>query len=464
MGLCDTPDKIIKKRPPRKRKTSKGYGRNAGHRYRGKPKMEYAVIDWTKASVEVGNSVVVTIPAPTHTVGISNETHEMWDTHGYIQNWYNPLVKEDFRVGSLEVEPWKETFTGPDGETEVELLNFNSTSPSIRDSIRATLPFLDNAEIDELSLRSEEKLSQVVDSEVSIANFIIELIQLCTGNVKSITRFSDVYSRAVKAYHEAYKRFLKQGHKEASARWLAWNFAIKPAIKDLKAILCSISSAYKKMKWLQDHNHKIVHLNYIRKDLADRIDFDPNEYVTGDLIANILCHTHPLMPNNGTFYQQIRFVEIDVHYQARSKIFLEIPDKYLKGMYGMNTLWAAMQGLHNPVGIIWEAIPFSWLIDYFLSYRARLWQQMFDYNPYNEGVTVLGFGHSFRIKVVGDARIQNVVDDSTYHSYGQFKYVIKWRTAGLPQAESTTLFRVPDTWYQGSIIGALVIGKHQRRR
>jgi hypothetical protein len=343
-------------------------------------------------------------------------------------------------------------------------LDFQKTSPSTRKSVRDTLPFLDNAALDELALRSEEKLSSVVDNEVSIANFIIELIQLCTGNIRGIKRYQSVYERMVKAYVAAYKRFIKQGHKETAARWLAWNFAIKPAIKDLKSILCSISQAYKKLKWLQDHNNSIVYLDYHRKDLTDLVDWDPNEWLTGIGVTDILDHTHPLATHNGQYKQQVRFTDLKIEYHARSKIFLQIPNQYLEGAYGMSVLWASMQGLYNPVGIVWEALPFSWLIDYFLSYRARLWQRIYDYNPYNEGVEVLGYGHSFVVKASGDARLQNVTRDVMHYNYGGFKYAIKVRRAGLPFPEETTLFRLPDSWYQASILGAIGIGILPRRR
>lgn len=453
MGLCGKPEKKIDRaKKYRKRKSSWSQGRNAGHRYRGQPKMETLPIDWVKHQP----AKVPLTPPPAFPIEVSPETHEMWDTHGFFQIWYNPLMKEDYSSGDPTINPISDG-AGP-------IISFGNTSPSARQSVRDTIPFLSEADLDELILRSEEKLSEVVNQNVSLANFIIELMQLCQGNVKSIRRFSDIYTRALEAFQKEYKRLLKAGHKQGAAYWLAWNFAIKPAIKDLRSILCGISDAYARMAWLKNHNHKIVYLDYHRKDLGDKLSYDPNAYSNGQHLVTVVGSFFPNQLANGSYIYRVRHASVKLTYHARSKIFLDIPDEYLEGMKGIGTLWEAMQGLHNPVGIIWEAIPFSWLIDYFLSYRARLFQRMFDYNPYNEGVTVLGYGHSFVIESVGDWHVYNSRWSTIFQNMGGFKYRCEVRRAGLPTVANTTLFRVPFDWYKGSIIGALGVGILPRRR
>lgn len=456
MGFCDNADKILNKRKNRGRKTSHSTGRNAGHRYRQWPIQESKLIDWIVYQPEDG--VLTPDPSTIITPLPDGAKHrEMWDTHGFIQNWYNPCTKEVFEYGGASAIP-------PIEDADGIIISFETTSPSFKPLVRDTYPFLSEIDLDELALRSEEKLTTIVETEVSIVNFIIELIQTCQGNVSKINKFAKIFNRARRLYHLKLKELLKKGVKETSAKWLAWNFAIKPAISDLKAILCSVSNAYKKLKWLKDHNHKIVYLDYTRDDLAENISFSPNEWHNGSLLCAI-TRADPLGTTiNGGYYQQVRFTELKLKYHARSKIYLSIPDDLLDGMKGMGALWSAMQGLYNPVGIVWEAIPFSWLVDYFLSYRARLFQRIYDFNPFDAGVEVLGFGHSFDISVVGAARVQNITHDVTHHDYGRFEYTLYVRSAGLPKSEQSTLFRVPLTWYQTSIIGAVGAGILPGRR
>lgn len=452
-SFCDNADKVLK-RKKRKRKTSKSTGRNAGHRYRQHPKAGSKLIDWLV--IQPGDGVL--IPDPTTIIDVLPEGgkhKEMWDTHGFIQNWYNPCIKENFEYGGASAIPsiWDED--GP-------IISFETTSPSLKPLVRNTHPFLSEIQLDELALRSEEKLTTVVKTEVSIVNFIIELISVCTGNIKSVKRFATIFEKIQRLYAMKLKQLRAQGVKEQSARWLAWNFAVKPFISDLKAILCSISNAYKKLKWLRDNNHKVVYLDYTRDDLADQINLDNTWY--SQLLCVITRADPSGTPINGSYVQQVRYSELTLKYHARSKIFLSIPDELLDGMKGIGALWSAMQGLYNPVGILWEAMPFSWLIDYFLSYRARLFQRMFDFNPFDAGVEVLGFGHSFTLVVKGGARVQNQTADWTHHNYGGFEYSLFVRSAGLPVSEQSTLFRVPSDWYKGSIIGALAIGFLPKRR
>jgi hypothetical protein len=453
MGFCDSPKKILKKKM-RHRKTSYSTGRNAGNRHRGQPKMSYDPI--TYVVNQPGDDVTSFTSGSLFPSSVKSD--EMWDTHGYIQNWYNICTREKYQ-GYSDVFPRLDDDDGP-------VITFTGNY-SPRDLVRRFIPFLDSAALDELALRSEDKLSSVVQSNVSLANFIIELIETCDGNLKGIKRFRDIYTKAIEAYQKEYLRLIKAGHKAAAAHWLAWNFAIKPNIKDLQAILCSISAAYKKLKWLQDHNHKVVYLDYTRDKLEDLISYDPNEYHYGELFASIIKADPTGSTANGTHYIGVRYFNVSLSYHARSKIFLDIPDHYLRGMMGISQLWTAMMGLTNPVGIIWEAIPFSWLIDYFLSYRSRLFQTRNDFNLIDSGITVLGYGHSFSYKCFADTHHfryfgGSMIDMGLFG--GLIKYELYGRQAGLPFPEETTLFRVPSDWYHFSILGALAIGFLPKRK
>lgn len=451
MGICTDPDKIVIL--VRKKKTSHSSGRNAGNRWRGKPFMATALIDWTVLQPEDQ----VTIPIPSTILEVSNKTDEMWDTHGYHQVWYNPLCQEKFVTGSLDLPPISDV----DGE----IVNFNTTSPSYRQVCRDTLPFISDGELDDLLIKTHAKLDRVISPTVSILNFIIELVELIEGNIRGVKRYASLYQRCMAGYRKAYLRFKKDGGRShAQASWLAWNFAIKPFIKDLKAILCGLHDARKQLVWLVNNNHKWVTLKY-KRGLTDMLKshYDPNEYVGSGPLCSVFKADPPGTPVNGTYVQQVRWVSVELKYLAQSKIFLELPDSLLRGTRGIGMLWAAQQGITNPVGVFWEAIPFSWLIDYFLSARARLFQTGLDLNAFDKGVKVAGYGHSFEFEAYGDARVYNTTSDTVFHNYGGFSYSVKYRKAGLPISivEVGTYFRLPIDWYKLSIIGSVFVGRRR---
>jgi hypothetical protein len=444
MSFCSDPDKPIKKKIDHKRKTSYGTGKNAGHRHRGQPILEVKEQDW---GIDYSKGIIA-LPNGTP-IEAGNKSDEMWDTHGFIQNWYNPCVREKYYAGGSNQ---LDNISDEDGV----ILNFRFCYPSSRNALRSTVPFLTEAYLDELALRSVDKLSKVVTMNMSLVNFIIELIEVLEGNIKILKRFQKLYDKAIFLYKRELARLRKQGVKDQAARWLAWNFAIKPTLSDLKGLVCSSYLANKKMAWLRDHNHKLVELEY-GVDVSDHVNFDPFEWVGGDARFTI-THAHPpSSPANGPWHTEVQWREISLKYNAKSRIFLDIPDIYLDGALGMGVLWSVMQGISNPVGIIWEAIPFSWLIDYFLSYRARLFQDMFDINPYNNGVTVMGYGHSFTLKATAEIRTINS-ESGWVIGGGPVQYELYSRRDGLPFPEQTTLFRNPWSWYHASLVGAIIIG------
>jgi hypothetical protein len=82
---------------------------------------------------------------------------------------------------------------------------------------------------------------------------------------------------------------------------------------------------------------------------------------------------------------------------------------------------------------------------------------MFDINPYNNGVTVMGYGHSFTLKATAEIRTMNS-ESGWVIGGGPVQYELYSRRDGLPFPEQTTLFRNPWSWYHASLVGAIIIG------
>lgn len=448
MSFCKPPG-AKKKKKFRKRKPIHSTGLNAGHRERSLPKELKVACGWVVHQPDEAEGFL----GPDELIWKNEKLSIMFDTHGFIQNWYNPVCHEKYNGAEYSIP----TISDEDGP----IVSF-AKAPGFLQEVRGTIPFLSADELDELVLKSEEKLTDVVSAELDLFNFLRELIAFCSGNIKLIRRFSDLYTRMLEAFHAAYARLIKQGHKEAAAYWLAWNFAIKPFLADLRAILCQISSLHKKLDWLRRNNNKVIYQTYRREfDLP----VNQNEWIDGWLLGSILRSDPPEMANGG-YLTQLQYNSVKLEYVARAKIHLKIPDHLLDDAHGgVGALWSALNGLTNPVAVVWEAIPFSWLIDYFLSYRARLFQRMYDFNPFNEGVHVLGFGHSFKWTAVLAGRVIRRTDvDTAIASAGRIDYILYRRESGLPYIEQIDLFRVPSDWYHGSIIGAVGLNHLPKRR
>lgn len=451
-GLCEDPSR----QRPKTRKVRSQWkaGRHAGSRHRGKPKMAYGEHDWVVNQPEDG----VLILTDGSLLEVSPETDEMWDTHGYLQNWYNPCTRELYKGIRYPLDPIVD-IDGP-------VVTFNEVCPQIRQAIRDSLPFLEDSFLDELALKSEEKLSSVVDMEVSIVNFLLEAVEACHGNVRIIKRFQKLYAKGLVEYGRAYKRFIAQGHRHAAASWLSWNFAIKPTLKDLRALLCMYSSVFRRLQWLRKHNHKVCYKSY-RRDVSDKlVGFNPDQWlVTTDLCAITRADPDGSLPPNGLYQMRHRIVSAKMTYCAKSKFLLDLPDYLVDAGKGAGALWAAMNGITNPVAIVWEAIPFSWLIDYFLSERDRLFQRQYDFNPFNEGVKNCGYGHSFKIEVEVECEVWNTTHAYRHQFLGRVQYSLYSRRKGLPFPGQGQHFRLPWDLYHGSILTALTIGflPHRRR-
>lgn len=446
MGLCDNP--VEKKKKRKFRQPPKSSGQNAAHRYRTDPKIITQWSDW-----EIFQPEDLEHPVDPVLTSVPSKHQIMHDTHGFIQHWYNPICHEKYDGVNYSIP----SIVDGDGT----IVSFNN-SPGFLEAFRATCPFLTPAQLDELALKSEQELVNIVVSKTDIFNFIREIIGVINGNLRVVKRFASLYERIAKAFDDAYKRLISQGHKETAAYWLAWNFAIKPFLSDLQDLLCAASALHKKMEWLRRNNGKVIYRTFTKEfDLP----VDP-DWLNGANLVTVNKADPPEMAN-GQYTQQLRYHSVKLRYVARAKIRLNMPAHLLDGAHGgMGALWAAYHGLTNPVAVIWEAIPFSWLIDYFLSYRSRLFQVMYDFNPFNEGVEVLGFGHSFKLEAIALGRIGRILPLLTeeWSPAERVDYSIYRREAGLPHSSQATYFRVPDNWYQLSIIGAVGVGRLPGRR
>jgi len=372
----------------------------------------------------------------------------MTDVIGLQQNWFNPVFHEKVTWDPFNV--YNVTASGDD------VLTFSTGTVSFLDEIRLNMPMPPVDTIDDLAAKSHDHFITAVDSSHSLLNFLVELIQALEGNLKNLQKAQSLIQAAIKAFRDAYAKALRDGLTQAASYWLAWNFAIKPTLKDIKAILCAVSQSQKRLDWLRKQNGKPTFVKWGAK-----------HFYTPDELPEIIIDWFPeYRLGRGALavsdsWIRIRCVDYWIDYNSTGLVRFDIPPQFLEGIPGLGTVWAAYSGLYNPLKIIWEIIPFSWLIDWFMSYRTKLQAKLGDWSPLKDA-ELIDSGHSFKSKsewIVEQTRDGGI----SWLFLSKVKYSAYIRHPGLPEVQSSP-FRVPLEWYNISILLSLVRQWWTRRR
>lgn len=374
--------------------------------------------------------------------------HElMVDTTGFLQCDFNPCFHEKLEVKKFTpLTQFDRTF--PDmshestqfhGGTGVFLVGLPEALRSLGSGLTDW--------IDDFGARAEHHHKTAVKDTNSLANFIIELIEMCTGN---IDRLRDL----IKNYWKAAEKFRKH-YTETGDYWLAWNFAWKPFMNDLKSFLSIYSRAEKRLKWLCKRNRLPTKVKYREKQSFTRT-VSCDVYRPGRTPGQTdLPDTLPYSIT-GTL-ECVYTVTLASHAWVR----FDIPDWACQMFWlGKRYVGAIMLGFGNPLKIAWEATPFSWLLDWFVNQRDKLQVELASISPFPDA-EILGSGWSMHVKCewTGDLSITcpeafgTMVPDGHEAARGTYECYV--RQPGYPPADGST-FRVPLEWYNVSILAALL--------
>jgi hypothetical protein len=370
----------------------------------------------------------------------------MTDTTGFLQNDFNPVHHEKLQALIRPVITWVE------GDPLTQVTNScagglvpKEIAPVIRDTLSPDPQWLDD-----FAALAEHHFKTAVDDTHSILNFLIEAIEMCEGNVEKLKALSDKILKALKLFRELYKKTGKF--------WLSWNFAIKPTIGDVYNIIDSLTAAKKRLKWLRDHNHLDTKVKYrftplILEGVAV-VDYQLPDY---DYTVPPPYHTCASFPDaNKRFELEYQATILPC---AHAWVRFDIPDMYLDEDFGLGIVWASLAGLYNPLKVAWEAVPYSWLIDWFVNMKTRLQLEAANLSPLKDA-EILSTGHSLKTKVTG---LIYYCSDSPLvkEEVGGFTYECYVRRPGLPYQEVFP-FRIPIEWYNASILASLISQKRRR--
>lgn len=407
----------------------------------------------------------------------NRQTYNVWrymvDTHGYLQDDFNPCYHE--RYAGVHKFPKSVQATASDGVHSWTTTYSRQLMDPVISCRTINLPL--GTWIDDFGARAENHFITLVKTEYSLINFIIEMIELLEGNVSILKKAKEAIENAISRFRKIFA--------ETGNYWLSWNFAIKPTIKDIQAMFDQYRKALKRLKWLRERNHKDTKVKYregprefegkclfdMRPDSSDSVYYIPPPQYIGS-------PPHEVLVNWPDALRLVEYAEVD--YLARVRlsswawIRFDIPEMYLEGLPGLGIVMSAMQGLYNPLAIGWEAVPFSWLIDWFRTEAHKLRELIkSDLNPLGHA-TIKAVGWTSDVTIFGTYSYLSGYECEPTDPYypppsidtwprteaGGFRYKLYNRKPGLPETDS--LFRIPWEWYNGSILTSLIQQKRRR--
>lgn len=374
---------------------------------------------------------------------------EMHDVAGFRKMSFNP-VHHTVYEGTTERLP--SGYTTALGVVSLP----GSYTPDALSWLRSNVPLPPGTVLNDLAAMAFEHFEETTPVDTNLAVFIAELLVAVVDIIKSLQKLIKLLRRMGAYYKYELERLLKKGLSDQDSHWLAWNFAVKPFLSDCRKLICSAEKARKRLIWLQRHNG-VPTIVRMRKQNAwqpkqTEFLFDTaQDYYTGFAPPPPLI---PIVVSNATPINiYIRITEYKLDFAAQGLVLFEIPEWMLEQPPACDVVWQSMQGMFNPLEFLWELTPFSWLVDWFLSYQAKLWTNIGDISPIPDA-KVLETSHSLKMTCRWELySIHQETFEKT--DLGNGSYRLYTRRPGLPFSEVLP-FRIPWEWYNASILVALL--------
>jgi hypothetical protein len=209
------------------------------------------------------------------------------------------------------------------------------------------------------------KVQEKVPSEASLPNFFLELREL-PNLIQNLIRFGNTIGPLLRMSGRRIlpDRFVyRKGHKFRLSRalkddWLTFQFAIKPLIGDIQSLLFGYSEVEKRLNHLKKTYRKTVPVKLRPVKFTHKFDTSWAPLTTWFFGSVQVRYTH-----KQTFTVK-----------SGCNVYHNVPvlDDALRKFHALLSYY----GFNKPFTVAWEAIRFSWLVDYFTNL-----QQLVDQLP-----------------------------------------------------------------------------------
>ena len=218
----------------------------------------------------------------------------------------------------------------------------------------------------DLAMDGSLKFSEQVPPAVSILNFLWELRELPAKAFGLLSRLQDQAARIDKnkkileliAEHKASESIEAQ----VASSHLELEFDIKPFVGDLRALVGIIDSVTKRLEFLRETWGKYTHLHHEKRGIRT---FTMEPFRTGWIHGEL-----------GAFEVTLQSYRAD--FRCSGILFHTLDE--LNGWIGLCRALFAGLGLNNPLGVVWEALPYSFVVDWVLGVGRTLRDHSF--NPF----------------------------------------------------------------------------------
>lgn len=165
-------------------------------------------------------------------------------------------------------------------------------------------------------------------------------------NLLELKEIPSLFTTARKTFIRKFEEKEESFHKYIANRHLAYSFGVKPLISDIMATIEYLQDLSNRLDWLKRNSGKPVRVRF-RKDISKNSTPATTFNYYGSGIGKTVCDEYRAV------YQAHAVIVYDV-----SKLSdLEIKSRLLCRAFGFD----------NPLEIIWERIPYSFVVDWFLN-------------------------------------------------------------------------------------------------
>lgn len=259
--------------------------------------------------------------------------------------------------------------------------------------------------------------------EISIANAIWELKEVAQLIVP-------ISNSAIKNLNNAY---------------LSYEFGWKPLIGDIKAMMDISQRVSDRIAYLKERKGKLTRMGYYRDNFHSLSS--GSNVVTG----NLNC--------NGTI--EARLVKYSSKFSAGGRLFHTMDD--LDEDYREILAYMGAFGLTNPAKIIWNAIPYSFIVDWISNVSNTLtrYSTLQDQQGWKIDRMSWSYTQVWDIDIWMRQTVQNKYGDSrvTPWKCGSVRYKRYRRENGLSVGNSLIGLTDP-TYREQALLAALILGKY----
>lgn len=220
------------------------------------------------------------------------------------------------------------------------------------------IPSFSDSDLSDFAIDAFNKFHDQVPTSVSLANFLYELKDM-KGMIPSIDK--------------------KSISKTASNNFLAFEFGVLPFVSDIKAILDMSAAVDKRLQHLIEMNGK-----------TSKLTFERTLVVEGPSMTFSRSLYDPRTQDTDTPGGFVRFVGNGGKCNLRIGASLQQDLTGLKDAMSTMKALAASGGFNHPARVVWNAIPYSFVVDWFFHVGKLL-----------DSLTIQPFGGEYNVSNVG---------------------------------------------------------------